>query len=558
MSGGIISRGGYDAATKTFHSKRRPVPLPPNESLDITTFISARPHRSTTAFIDASTGQRVSYADLWRAVDAVASSLSSIYGVRKGHVALILSPNSIHFPIVCLSVMSLGALITTANPLNTASEIAKQVGDSRPVLAFTTRELAPKLAGCGVPVILLGDADHSEGNSVEKVRIVSTFEELMKNHKSDVTSEARREKVRQDDAAALLYSSGTTGVSKGVVTSHRNMIAMVQTIIQRFKVDEESESLGTYVCTVPMFHIYGLVAFATGLLAAGATIVVLSKFEMNDLFVAISKYNVNYFPLVPPILVAMVNHADQIKKNYDLSSLRHVLSGGAPLGKEVIEGFVEKFPNVVIMQGYGLTESTAIGASTDSLEESRKYGTAGLLSPSIEAKIVDPDSGAALGVNQTGELWLRGPTVMKGYFNNPEATASTVTTDGWLKTGDICYIDEDGYLFVVDRLKELIKYKGYQVAPAELEALLLTHPQIADAAVIPFPDKDVGQYPMAYVVRKASTSISDNEVMDFVAKQVAPYKRVRRVAFVESIPKNASGKILRKDLIKLATTGSKL
>ncbi|KAK9740106.1 hypothetical protein RND81_03G011700 [Saponaria officinalis] len=561
MSGGV-SRGGYDAATKTFHSKRPPVPLPPNESLDITTFISARPHRSTTALIDASTGRRVSYTDLWRAVDSVSHTLSSIYGVRKGHVVLILSPNSIDFPIVCLSVMSLGALITTANPLNTASEIAKQVGDSEPVLAFTTRELAPKLADSGVPVILLGDADADgggdSGKSIENVRVISSFEELMKGEVADDKIDAvRREKVRQDDAAALLYSSGTTGVSKGVVTSHRNMIAMVQTIIQRFKVDEGSDS-NTFVCTVPMFHIYGLVAFATGLLATGATIVVLSKFEMNDLFVAISKYNVNYFPLVPPILVAMVNHADQIKKNYNLSSLRNVLSGGAPLGKEVIEGFVEKFPNVIIMQGYGLTESTAIGASADTLEESRKYGTAGLLSPSIEAKIVDPESGVALGVNQTGELWLRGPTVMKGYFKNPEATASTLTSDGWLKTGDICYIDEDGHLFVVDRLKELIKYKGYQVAPAELEALLLTHPQIADAAVIPFPDKDVGQYPMAYVVRKAGTSVSENEVMDFVAKQVAPYKRIRRVAFAESIPKNASGKILRKDLIKLATFGSKL
>ncbi|KAL2895597.1 4-coumarate--CoA ligase-like 5 [Bienertia sinuspersici] len=268
-----------------------------------------------------------------------------------------------------------------------------------------------------------------------------------------------------------------------------------------------------------------------GLLAAGATVVVLPKFEMNDLLLAIAKYKVSYFPLVPPILVAMVNHADQIKKHYDLSSLRTVLSGGAPLGKELIEGFVEKFPNVVIMQGYGLTESTAIGASTDCLEESRRYGTAGLLSPSIEAKIVDPESGKALGVNQT---------------------------DGWLKTGDVCYIDEDGFLFVVDRLKELIKYKGYQVPPAELEALLLTHPEVADVAVIPFPDKEVGQFPMAYVVKKAGSNLSENEVMDFVAKQVAPYKKIRRVAFIDSVPKNASGKILRKDLINMATSSSKL
>jgi OPC-8:0 CoA ligase-1 len=303
-----------------------------------------------------------------------------------------------------------------------------------------------------------------------------------------------------------------------------------------------------------MFHIYGLAAFAAGLLASGSTVVVLSKFEIDEMLSAIGKYRVTNLPLVPPILVLMVNNADQIKAKYDLSTLESVLSGGAPLSKEVIEGFAEKFPGIKVLQGYGLTETTGIGASTDSPEESRKYGTAGLLSPSMEAKIVDTETGKALTINQTGELWLRGPTVMKGYFSNEEATASTLDSAGWLRTGDICYIDDDGFIFVVDRLKELIKYKGYQVPPAELEALLLTHPQIADAAVIPFPDKDVGQFPMAYVVRKSGSNLSENAVMEFIAKLVAPYKRIRRVAFIASIPKNPSGKILRKDLIKLATS----
>lgn len=453
--------------------------------------------------------------------------------------------------------MSLGALITTTNPLNTKHEIAKQIADSKPILAFTTRELVPKLADSGVPIVLIAEERvPSDLGGNPTVKIVGTLDELVKAEPGE--KPRVKERVVQNDAAALLYSSGTTGASKGVISSHRNMIAMVQTVINWFRLDEEGEAYRTFVCTVPMFHMYGLVAFATGLLAAGATVVVLSKFEMNDLLLAISKYKVSYFPLVPPILVALVNHADQIKKKYDLSSLRRILSGGAPLGKELIEGFAAKFPGVAILQGYGLTESTAIGASTNSLEESQKYGTAGMLSPSMEAKVVDPDSGRALAVNQTGELWLRGPSVMKGYFNNPEATVSTLTPDGWLKTGDLCYFDEDGFLFVVDRLKELIKYKGYQVPPAELEALLLTHPNIANAAVIPFPDKEVGQFPMAYVVRKAGSSLSENQVMDFVATQVAPYKRIRRVAFVDSIPTNASGKILRKDLIKIATSGSKL
>ncbi|MED6115865.1 4-coumarate--CoA ligase-like 5 [Stylosanthes scabra] len=245
---------------------------------------------------------------------------------------------------------------------------------------------------------------------------------------------------------------------------------------------------------------------------------------MHDMLSAIERYKATYLPLVPPILVAMLNNAEAIKGKYDLRSLHSVLSGGAPLSKEVIEGFVEK------------------------------YGTAGLLSPGTEAKVVDPDSGVALPVNRTGELWLRGPTIMKGYFSNEEATASTLDSEGWLRTGDVCFIENDGFIFIVDRLKELIKYKGYQVPPAELEALLLTHPSIADAAVIPFPDKEAGQIPMAYVVRKPGSTISEKQVMDFVANQVAPYKRIRKVAFISSVPKNPSGKILRKDLIKLATS----
>lgn len=444
--------------------------------------------------------------------------------------------------------MWLGAIITTTNPLNTPREIAKQIADSKPSVAFTTPELVSKLteSSSSLPIVLIDD---EIGTSIKtKAKIVSTLSEMVKRE----PRESRvRERVNQNDTATLLYSSGTTGESKGVVSSHKNLIAMVQTIVERFRLNEGSHK---FVCTVPMFHIYGLAAFATGILASGSTIIVLSKFEMGEMLSTIEKYQATYLPLVPPILVAMINGADQIRARYDLSSLQSVLSGGAPLSKEVIEGFSNKYPGVTILQGYGLTESTGIGASTDTLEESRRYGTAGLLSPNTEAKIVDPESGKALPVNQTGELWLRAPSVMKGYFSNAEATSSAIDSEGWLRTGDLCYIDDDGFIFVVDRLKELIKYKGYQVPPAELEALLLAHPEISDAAVIPFPDKNVGQFPMAYVVRKAGSNLSEKAVQDFIAGQVAPYKRIRRVAFIAAIPKNPSGKILRKDLIKLATS----
>ncbi|MBA0788062.1 hypothetical protein Gotri_026954 [Gossypium trilobum] len=450
MSLAIDPRSGFCRSNSTFYSKRKPIPLPKNHSLDVTTFISARAHHGKVAFIDAATGRHLTFSELWRAVDSVATCLSDM-GIRKGHVVLLLSPNSIFFPIVCLSVMSLGAIITTTNPLNTANEIGKQVADSKPVLAFTIPQLLPKLAGSTIPIVLLEDHVSSQAG---EAKIVTTLHQMMKREPS---GSRVRDRVNQDDTATLLYSSGTTGASKGVVSSHRNLIAMVQTVINRFSIEVGEK----FICTVPMFHIYGLVAFATGLLASGSTVIVLSKFEMHDM----------------------------------LSTIEN-----------------------------------------------------------MEAKVVDPDSGKALNVNQTGELRLRGPSVMKGYFSNPEATTSTLDSDGWLRTGDLCYIDEDGFVFIVDRLKELIKYKGYQVPPAELEALLLSHPEILDAAVIPFPDREVGQFPMAYVVRKPGSNLSETGVMDFVGRQVAPYKRIRKVAFVASIPKNPSGKILRKDLIKLATS----
>ncbi|OIV99002.1 hypothetical protein TanjilG_29405 [Lupinus angustifolius] len=539
----IDPRSGFNSSNSTYYSKRKPLPLPQNHFLDVTTFISSHSHHGNVAFIDSATNRHFTFRQLWLAVDSVSSSLSST-GIRKGDVVLLLSPNSIYFPVVCLSVMSLGAIITTTNPLNTANEIAKQINDSKPVLAFTTSQLINKITASSpnLPIILI-----EENEELQQGGVIDTLHNLMKKEPS---VNRVKERINQDDTATLLYSSGTTGPSKGVVSSHRNLISMVQIVQSRFK----SDDLQTFICTVPMFHIYGLIAFATGILALGSTVVVLSKFDMHEMLFSIEKFRATYLPLVPPILVAMLNNAEAIRAKYDLSSLHSVLSGGAPLSKEVIEGFVEKYPNVSILQGYGLTESTGVGASTDSLEESRRYGTAGLLSPATEGKIVDPESGEELPVNRTGELWLRGPTIMKGYFSNAEATASTLDSQGWLKTGDLCYVDNDGFIFVVDRLKELIKYKGYQVPPAELEALLLTHPAILDAAVIPYPDREAGQIPFAYVVRKDESSLSENEVMDFIAKQVAPYKRIRRVAFTSSVPKNPSGKILRKDLIKLATS----
>ncbi|KAI5669113.1 hypothetical protein M9H77_18966 [Catharanthus roseus] len=544
MAMAIDPRNGFCKSNSIFYSKRKPITLPSNPFLDVTTFISSQTHDGKVALIDAASGYQLTFSDLWKAIYSVSSSLYEM-GIRRGHVVLILSPNSIFFPIVCLSVLYLGAIVTTANPLNTQQEISKQISDSNATLVFTIPQFLPKLNLASNSSVVLMSQDPVFPPCP---KIVATLQEMMGKEPNPTQV---KDRVTQNDIATLLYSSGTTGISKGVISTHENLIALINITKGRFRTHETDQ---TYIATIPMFHAYGLVSFCLCLLASGRTTIVLSKFDMYQVLLAIHKYNVTFLPLVPPILISMTNNADEIKKRYDLSSLRYVLCGGAPLSKEAMDGFSEKYSTVTILQAYALTESNGAGASMDTVEESRRFGSSGLLTASTEAKIVDPQSGEALGIGQRGELWLRGPSTMKGYFRNEEATASTLSSEGWLRTGDLCYIDDDGFIFVVDRLKELIKYKGYQVAPAELEALLLTHPDIADAAVIPYPDKEAGQIPMAYVVRKPGTNICEVAVMDFIATQVAPYKRVRRVTFINYIPKNPSGKILRKDLIKLASS----
>ncbi|XP_010459732.1 PREDICTED: 4-coumarate--CoA ligase-like 4 [Camelina sativa] len=540
----VDQRSGFCKSNSTFYSKRNPLSLPPNPSLDVTTFISSQTHGGTTAFIDAATGHRLSFTDLWKAVDRVADCLYHEVGIRRGDVVLILSPNSIYIPVVCLSVMSLGAVVTTANTLNTAGEISKQIADCNPTLAFTTRQLALKLAAA-ISVVLTEDEDGEE--PARGSRVVGILSEMMKKEPS---GKRVRDRVNKDDTAMILYSSGTTGPSKGVISSHGNLTAHVaRHLSDKSKRDE------IFLCTVPMTHTFGLLGYVMRTVALGMTVVVLRRFELHDMLDAVDKYKATTLVMAPPVLVAMINGADMIKVKYDLTSLRTVRCGGAPLSKEVTVGFLEKYPSVDIHQGYALTESNGGGAYTGFLEEStRRYGTAGTLTSDVEARIVDPNTGRVMGVNQTGELWLKGPSISKGYFKNQEGTNETINVEGWLKTGDLCYIDDDGFLFVVDRLEELIKYKGYQVPPAELEALLITHPDILDAAVIPFPDKEAGQYPMAYVVRMSESKLSEKQIIDFISKQVAPYKKLRKVAFINSIPKTVSGKTLCKDLIKLATS----
>jgi len=274
-------------------------------------------------------------------------------------------------------------------------------------------------------------------------------------------------------------------------------------------------------------------------------LVIMPKFDLGDFLKLVTEHKVTVLPIVPPIVRALVKHP--MVAQFDLSHVKVIQSAAAPLGKNLEEEVVAKFPKVVIKQAYGMTELSP--ASHIMPVDKLRPGSVGLLLSNQEHKIIDIASGAELDVGQEGEVCVRGPNVMKGYLNNAKATAETIDPAGWLHTGDIGYLDKDGYLFITDRAKELIKYKGYQVAPAELEALLMKHPAVADAAVIGLPDEEAGEVPKAFVVLKANQQASAADISTFIDEQVAPHKKLRgNVAFTAAIPVSASGKILRREL----------
>ncbi|XP_019442840.1 PREDICTED: 4-coumarate--CoA ligase-like 9 [Lupinus angustifolius] len=527
-------KSGFNHSSRTFHSLKPPLNLPPPHiPISAATYaLSLRRHSpfpdSLTALIDSATGNHLSFSDFIQRAQTLATNLTSILKLSKGDTALILSPNLINIPILCFALLSIGVVISPANPASTRSELTRLVRISKPIIAFATSAYADE-----IPEVKLGTVviDSEE------------FESLVMMTRPGVR--LGRVEVSQSDVAAILYSSGTTGNVKGVMLTHRNLIALVG-VYDAVRVKREEPAVFLY--TMPFFHVYGF-TFSLRALVLSDTVVIMERFTLRRMLSAVERFRVTHLAVVPPLVVAMTK--DGVTEGYDLRSLQGVACGAAPLGKDTVAAFKFKFPGVVIIQGYGLTESTAGIVRTMTAEETSRPGTTGRLVPGVEAKIVNPNTGEAMSPSEQGELWIRGPSIMKGYAGDPEATSATLV-DGWLRTGDLCYFDDDGFMYVVDRLKELIKYKGYQVAPAELEQLLLSHPEINDAAVIPYPDEEAGEVPMAFVVRQPQSSLGEAEIIDFVAKQVAPYKKIRRVAFIESIPKNAAGKILRKDLNKIA------
>ena len=486
------------------------------------------------ALIDGTTGRVLTYAELAQGVDRVASGLAA-RGFGKGEVFGILAPNLPEYPVAFHGILRAGGTATTMNPISSADEIAHQMSDSGarflltiPELLETAREAADR---AGVEeVFVFGEAEGA-----------TPFANLMADGPPPDIS-ALDPAV---DVAALPYSSGTTGLPKGVMLTHRNLVA---NLLQFQAVDDGSED-DVLIAVLPFFHIYGMTLLVNAALRTGQTVVTMPRFDFVQFLDLLQEHRVNKAFLVPPILVALAKHP--IVDTYDLSSLKRIVSGAAPLSESLGKAVAERL-GCEVKQGYGMTETSPV---THFVPASRagwtRYGSVGPVVPGVDAKLLDPETGREAGPGERGELCVRGPNVMAGYLNNPEATARTIDTQGWLHTGDVATVDAAGDFEIVDRVKELIKYKGYQVPPAELEALLLTHDGIADAAVIPVPDEAAGQIPKAVVVRKPGhEALTADDVMAFVEEHVAPYKKVRQVAFADAIPKSASGKILRRVLVE--------
>lgn len=479
------------------------------------------------ALVDGSSGRTYTFAELSELVHRFAGGLQA-RGFAKGDVLALMAPNLPEYAIVFHGVAVAGGTVTTVNPTYGAEEVRFQLQDAGASVLITIGMFAETakaaIEGTKVTEILTLDAADGTTNAL------------------DLLAAEPIEQVPVDldeDVVVLPYSSGTTGLPKGVMLTHRNLVANALQTEPCISTVEHEVALAF----LPFFHIYGMSVLMNLGLSTGATVVTMPRFDLEQALELTQQHRVTRFYAVPPVVLALAKHP--LVDQYDLSSLVQVFSGAAPLGAELAADAAARV-GCEVVQGYGMTELSPVSHCT--VEGDFRPGTSGVTVGSTEIRLVDPDTGEDRDVGQEGELWVRGPQVMKGYLNNPEATRNTIDDDGWLHTGDIAVLDEHGHVSIVDRVKELIKYKGFQVPPAELEALLVAHPKVADVAVIGVPDDEAGELPKAFVVAQPGVELDADELQSYVAEHVASYKKIRIVEFVDEIPKSPSGKILRRML----------
>ena len=505
-------------------------PLPdveiPDQSITDCVLAAAAGRAGEVAITDGAASS-YTFSELHDAVRRLAGGLRS-RGVGPGTTVAILAPNVPEYAVVFHAIALAGGTVTTINPTYSPQEVRFQLIDAGASWLVT------------VPMFTDAARTASEGTGVEQVVVMGQAEGAVP------LASLFGEPVDQvpvdyaEHVVVLPYSSGTTGLPKGVMLTHRNLVANIAQMEHTFVPSDGEVALAV----LPFFHIYGMQVLMNMLLAFGVRVVTMPRFDMVRALELVQQQRITRFFAVPPMVLGLAKHP--AVDDFDLSSVKQIFSGAAPLGADLAAAAAARV-GCEVVQGYGMTELSPVSHCTP--EGQFRPGTSGVTISNTEIRIVDPATGADLGVGQPGELLVRGPQVMKGYLNNPEATAETLDSDGWLHTGDVAVIDDEDHVSIVDRIKELIKYKGFQVPPAELEAVLITHPAVADAAVIGIADTEAGELPKAFITLApgaAAPTLAD--LQSHVAEHLASYKQVRALEVLEAIPKSASGKILRREL----------
>ncbi|XP_017143264.1 4-coumarate--CoA ligase 1 [Drosophila miranda] len=492
-----------------------------------------------TVLVDAVSGAEYTASFMHKSIVRLAHILQKL-GVKQNDVIGLSAENSVNFALAMFAGFAVGATVAPLNVTYSDREVDHALNLSKPKIIFTSKLTVDRIAKVASKNKFVKGIISFSGSS-KNFKNIYALNEMMDDDKYTTSPEFLSPAAnKNEDVALIVCSSGTTGLPKGVQLTQMNLLATLDSQIQPTMIPMSEITLLT---VIPWFHAFGCLTLITTA-CMGARLVYLPKFEENLFLSAIEKYRVMMAFMVPPLMVFLAKHP--IVDKYDLSSLMVLLCGAAPLSRETEDQIKERIGVPFIRQGYGLSESTlSVLVQNDDF---CKPGSVGVLKVGIYAKVIDPDTGKLLGANERGELCFKGDGIMKGYVGDSKST-QTAIKDGWLHTGDIGYYDDDFEFFIVDRIKELIKYKGFQVPPAEIEALLLTHEKIKDAAVIGKPDEAAGELPLAFVVKQANVQLTENDVIQFVNEHASPAKRLRGgVIFVDEIPKNPSGKILRRIL----------
>lgn len=505
-------------------------------------------------------GKKIKYKDLLKSTYQFANALKSL-GVKKGDRVALMLPNTPSAVISYYAVLMLGAIVVQNNPLYTERELEYQLIDSGAETIITLDLTFPKVAKVknntaikNIIVTSIKDYLPFPKNLLYPLKLKKDgqFVEIPKSEgiydfltflKSGSTEPISVEINPDEDLALLQYTGGTTGKSKGVMLTHSNLVInVVQERNWLYKAEIGKEKL---LGVLPLFHVFGMTTVMNFSIYVSGTMVLVPRFNVDELLETIQKEKPTYFPGAPTMYIAIINHPRV--KEYDLSSIKACISGSAPLPLEVQERF-EKLTGARLVEGYGLTETSPV-THANPIWGKRKNGSIGIPWPDLDAKVVDPNTGEGMPLGEIGELAVKGPVVMKGYWNKPEET-NKVLQDGWLLTGDMATIDEEGYFYIVDRKKDMIIAGGYNIYPREVEEVLFEHPAIKEAVVVGIPDPYRGETVKAYIVKKDGVEVTEEELKEFCSKNLAAYKTPKLYEFRTELPKTMVGKVLRRALLE--------